>query len=235
MLLRINKFISNAGVASRRKAENLIRLGRVTVNGELCKSLSSKIDPKVDIVRIDGRQIFLDKKIYVLLNKPKGYMCSLKDPHYNQLVSELIDIDQRVYPVGRLDVDSEGLIILTNDGDMAYRLMHPKYQIEKTYIASIKGALSKEELNLFRNGIVIDERLTYPAKISLLKKKSTTSEYTIKIHEGRNRQIRKMFAYFNKEVFSLIRVAIGEIILGNLPMGEYRFLEEEEIEYLKSI
>ena len=237
--MRINKYIASCGVASRRKAEEIILQGRVKVNGNIVTELSFNIDEKNDLVEIDNKKIGLSEKyIYIVLNKPEGYITTVKDQFDRPSVLDLVtDIKERVYPIGRLDYETSGLLILTNDGDLTYKLTHPKHEVDKTYVALVKGQPTYEELKNFRDGLEIEDYKTAPAKIRVVdvNEEKNYSKCEIKIHEGRNRQVRKMCKAINHPVLRLRRIAMGEIRLKGLKVGEYRHLTKEEIEYLKCI
>ncbi|SHH47960.1 23S rRNA pseudouridine2605 synthase [Caloranaerobacter azorensis DSM 13643] len=235
--MRLQKYLAMCGIASRRKSEALILQGRVKVNGKVIDELGYKIDPDTDIVLFDNKRVIKKENyIYIALNKPEGYITTVKDQFNRPTVLDLVkNINERIYPVGRLDYDTSGLIFLTNDGDLTYRLTHPKHEVEKVYIAKIKGIPTEEELNKFRNGLKIDDYITSKAKIEVLKKYNNYSIVKITIHEGKNRQVRKMCEKINHPVISLKRVAIGKINLGNLKKGNWRYLSKKEIEYLKSL
>lgn len=235
--MRLQKFMAQCGVASRRKSEEIILDKRVKVNGLTVTELGFKVDPSKDIITVDGKLIKnKDRKVYIIMNKPKGYVTTVSDEYDRKTVLDLIkNIKERVYPVGRLDYDSSGLLILTNDGELAYRLTHPKHQVVKTYIATIKGKPDDEKLERFRHGIKIDGYITAEAEIEILNYVNEKSLIKVQIHEGRNRQIRKMCEAIGHPVVSLKRIAIGELELGTLKKGCWRFLNNEEIEYLKQI
>ena len=237
--MRINKYIASCGIASRRKAEEIILDRRVKVNGELVTELSFNIDEKKDVVEIDNKVISLSEKlVYIVLNKPEGYITTVKDQFDRPSVLDLVkDINERVYPIGRLDYETSGLLILTNDGDLTYKLTHPKHEVDKTYVALIKGEPTYEELKNFRDGLEIEDYKTAPAKIRIVDKNEEKNycKCEIKIHEGRNRQVRKMCKAINHPVLRLRRVAMGDIKLRGIKVGEYRHLTKEEVEYLKSI
>ncbi|KGG81387.1 pseudouridine synthase [Caloranaerobacter azorensis H53214] len=235
--MRLQKYLAMCGIASRRKSEALILQGRVKVNGKVIDELGYKIDPDTDIVLFDNKRVIKKENyIYIALNKPEGYITTVKDQFNRPTVLDLVkNVNERIYPVGRLDYDTSGLIFLTNDGDLTYRLTHPKHEVEKVYIAKIKGIPTEEELNKFRNGLKIDDYITSKAKIEVLKKYNNYSIVKITIHEGKNRQVRKMCEKINHPVISLKRVAIGKINLGNLKKGNWRYLSKKEIEYLKSL
>lgn len=235
--MRLQKYLAICGIASRRKSEQIILQGRVKVNGKVVNKLGVKIDPDKDIVLVDNKLIKLPKKyIYIAINKPEGYITSVKDQFNRPTVIDLIkEIKERVYPVGRLDYDTSGLLILTNDGDLTYKLTHPKHEIKKVYIAKIKGIPTERELEAFRKGLRIDNYITSKAEIEILSTNRSSSVVKIVIHEGKNRQIRKMCEKINHPVIKLKRVAIGKIKLGNLKKGSWRYLSKEEIEYLKKL
>lgn len=234
--MRLNKFLANCGVASRRKCDELIFNGKVKVNGEVVTHPGFNVDPENDKVEVEGEVVKLPEKIYIALNKPKGVLCSLKDDFGRTLITELIDgIEQRIYPVGRLDYNSEGLIILTNDGELANRLIHPRYKVSKKYHVLIKGKISQEELKKIEEGIELDGKKTLPAQCKILSQSEKTTLIEITIKEGRKRQIRRMFQALGYEVKRLRRVQFGPIKLGMLKPGEWRYLNENEIKRLKKL
>lgn len=226
--------MARSGVASRRKCEELIKSGHVSVNGRVVTDMGVKVDPDVDVVQVDGRVIKPSgKKVYIMLNKPVGYITSVKDQFGRPTVIDLVDYTQeRIYPVGRLDYDTSGLLILTNDGELAYKLTHPKHEVPKTYLAVLKGVPDEGDLEKFRSGLRIENYVTSPAEIKVLDVFKNSCQVEIKIHEGKNRQVRKMCESIGHPVVSLERTAIGEISLGDLKQGQWRFLSSEEIEYL---
>lgn len=236
-LIRLQKYIASCGIASRRKAEQLILQNKVMVNYKIVNELGFKIDPEKDVVCIDGEIIKpQDHKIYILLNKPVGYITSVKDQFNRPTVMELInDVEYRVFPVGRLDYDTSGLLLFTNDGDLANKITHPKHKIDKTYIADIVGIPDKASIDRLREGITIDNYKTSPAKVKILKIKGNITSIKITIHEGKNRQVRKMFDAIGHRVIKLKRIAIGNITLGKLKEGKWRYLNKKEVEYLKRI
>jgi 23S rRNA pseudouridine2605 synthase/23S rRNA pseudouridine2604 synthase len=228
--LRLQKFISNSGYCSRRKAEELILDNKVLVNNETAL-LGSKVDPEKDVVRVNGQKIELKQKnVYIMLNKPPGFVSSCKHKG-KKTVIDLIDVKERIYPIGRLDMYSRGLILLTNDGELHNRLSHPSYDHEKEYLVKTNIALTNEEIKLLSNGVVIDGRKT--RKLSIRRKKNDYLSFTLK--EGRNRQIRKMVETLNKKVVDLQRIRMSEIFLGNLKEGKWRYLDPDEIKKLKKI
>lgn len=233
--MRLQKYMAKSGVASRRKSEEIILSGRVKVNGKLVKELGSKIDPDKDRVMVDDRPIELESnKVYIILNKPSGYTTTLKDRYSDKKVIDLIDgIDERIYPVGRLDEDTEGLLLLTNDGDLTYKLTHPSYEVKKKYIAHVKGIPNDKELDRFEKGIELDGSLTAPAKVNILKVRNKNAVLEIEIHEGRNRQVRRMCEYINHPVIDLERVSLDGLSLDGLKRGNWRYLSDGEVEMLK--
>ena len=237
--MRINKYIALCGVASRRKAEELILAGRVTVNDEVMTELSYKVDEENDIVKVDDKLIKEENKlVYILLNKPEGYITTVKDQFDRPSVLDLVsDIKERVYPIGRLDYETSGLLLLTNDGDLTYKLTHPKHEVDKTYVARVKGKLTKEEIERFKTGLKIEDYTTAPAKLKVIKydEQRDSSLLEIKIHEGKNRQVRKMCKAINHPVLRLRRSAMGKIKIGDCEIGKYRDLTEDEIKYLKNL
>lgn len=235
-MMRLNKYISNAGYTSRRKADELIFNGSVKVNGIIVNEPGTQIDIENDSVEINNIKLFQrEKEIYIALNKPMKYISSVKDQFDRPSILDLVKVHERIYPVGRLDYDSSGLILLTNDGDLTYKLTHPKHDIYKTYLAKVEGTVEDIILERLRKGIYIDNYRTRPCKIEILHEYNNTTELEISIMEGRNRQIRKMFEKFNNRVIALKRISIGEIDLENLDLGKWRYLTAEEIKYLKEI
>lgn len=233
-LLRLQKYIAECGVASRRAAEEMITAGRVRVNKKTVTELGTKINPEKDKVFVDEKPIRADqKKYYIMLNKPIGYISSAKDQFERKTVTELVeDLDARLYPVGRLDYDSEGLLFLTNDGDFTYHLTHPGNGVKKKYQVGVKGFMDMETVKRLRRGVEIDGRMTAPARVELTKIHEDTTDLTFVIGEGRNRQIRKMCEAVGFEVVRLRRVAIGNVVLGKLPKGKWRHLTPGEIQLL---
>lgn len=233
MQVRLQKIISQAGVTSRRKAEDLIREGRVRINGKTVFELGTKADPDRDTIDVDGKRIEPKlPKISVLLNKPDGYITSLRDPEGRPTVKKLVDnIPVRLYPVGRLDYHTEGLLIMTNDGDLAQKIEHPTHALEKIYLAKVKGVPDENKINKLRSGIMLEGRRTLAAKIKVIEtRKNAWLEITIR--EGRQNQIRKMFEEIGHPVLKLKRVAIGAVRDDNLKPGEYRMLKPQEIKLL---
>ena len=231
---RLQKFIARCGIASRREAENIILSGRVKVNKKIVTELGTKIDEDNDKVFLDGERIQPEKKLYyIMLNKPKGYVTTVKDEFDRKTVLELVsDVDARLYPVGRLDFDSEGLLLLTNDGDFAYKMTHPTQHISKKYHAVVAGAADLGHVMKLREGVVIDGYLTKPAKVEIAETRERTTQLNITISEGKNRQIRRMCEAVGLSVIKLTRVSIGAVTLGNLPKGKWRHLTEAEVKLL---
>ncbi|WP_418789972.1 pseudouridine synthase [Phosphitispora sp. TUW77] len=231
---RLQKYLARAGVASRRSCEELIARGMVKVNGEIVTEMGVKIDPDNDKIQVRGKLITKpEKKVYLMLNKPKGYVTTLKDPQGRPKVTDLLTgIEQRVYPVGRLDFDTEGLLLLTNDGDVTYGLTHPKHELGKTYVVTVKGVPDRDKLNRFAKGLRLADGITAPAKVRLVRKKGNNGVLEITIYEGRNRQIRRMCETVGHPVLELKRVSMGFLRLDGLEEGKFRHLTKEEISKL---
>ena len=234
--MRLNKYIAAAGICSRRKADELIANGNVRINGAVMKEMGYNVADG-DTVQVNGRTISAaSKKVYVAVNKPLGYITSMDDDRDRATVAELVaDIPERLFPVGRLDYNTTGLLIMTNDGDLAYTLTHPKHEVWKTYIATVSGIISDNRIARLRKGVDIGGFVTSPAKVRVIKQMPRHAVVEISIHEGKNRQVRKMFAAVGNKVQELERVSIGDIRLGRLTSGHYRKLTREEIEYLRSL
>ncbi|MDO4545772.1 MAG: pseudouridine synthase [Bacillota bacterium] len=234
--MRLNKYIAAAGICSRRKADELIANGNVKINGAVMKEMGYDV-AEGDLVQVNGKEIAADeKKLYVAVNKPIGYITSMNDEQGRATVAELVkDIPERLFPVGRLDYNTSGLLIMTNDGQMSYTLAHPKHGVYKTYVARVAGVISDTKLAKLRKGVDIGGFVTAPARVKLVRQHPKSAIVEIQIREGKNRQVRKMFAAVGNKVQKLQRTAIGEIKLGRLMEGHYRKLTKEEIEYLKSL
>ncbi len=233
---RLQKVIAHAGVASRRKAEELIINGKVQVNGEVVTELGMKVDPDKSLISVDGKVIAIeDEKVTILLNKPSKVITSMEDPQGRTTVIDFIDVKQRVYPVGRLDYETEGLLLLTNDGELANRLMHPSYEIDKIYEVIVRGILSEDVLDRLRKGIQLDDGMTSPANVKWVEKKNRQTKVHITIHEGRNRQIRRMFEVVNFPVIQLKRIQYGFLTLKGTPKGKFRKLTKNEVCKLKQL
>lgn len=233
---RIQKVISNSGYASRRKAEELIKLKKVKVNGIVVNKLGTLVSGN-DLIEIDGNILKKDEKVYVLLNKPRGVVTTTKDDKHRKTVIDLIDIPTRIYPIGRLDYDTTGVLLLTNDGNLTNGLIHPSNNIDKVYIAKIKGIINSVDLKKLATGVIIDGRKTSKAKAKIKKidKKKQTSIVELTIHEGRNHQVKKMFETCGYEVLKLKREGFGFLTVNDLKPGEYRFLTIKEIKKLYSL
>lgn len=228
---RLQKYLAECGVASRRKAEMLIQEGQVSVDGAVVTEMGIKIDPTRQEVRFKGKPVRPKKKhTYILLNKPRGYVTTMSDPQGRPIVTSLIkNLKTRVFPVGRLDIDTEGALLLTDDGELANKILHPRHETSKTYEALVKGVINKETIRKLERGIDLEGRMTWPAKIVRISQLKTASRLTITIHEGRKRQVRKMFDAVGHPVISLKRLAYGKLQLGSLKKGAYRYLEPEEL------
>lgn len=234
--MRLNKYIAHAGICSRRKADELIANGNVKVNGLVMKEMGCDVSEH-DIVEVNGSVINArHKNVYVAVNKPLGYITSMDDDKGRATVGELVaDIPERLFPVGRLDYNTTGLLLMTNDGDLTYTLTHPKHEVYKTYVAKVAGVISDARLARLRKGVDIGGFVTSPAKVRLIKQMPRYAVVEISIKEGKNRQVRKMFAAVGNKVQELERTQIGQIRLGRLMEGHYRKLTRQEIEYLKSL
>ena len=230
---RLQKLIAQAGLCSRRAAEELISAGRVSVDGKIIRELGAKADPSKNKIRVDGKLLRFDTgKIYLLMNKPRGYVSTVHDERGRRTVLELLgeNFSERIWPVGRLDLNSEGLLLLTNDGELTNALIHPRFEVTKTYRAKISGIVTEEKLDKLRAGIELDDGPTAPAEIFLLEE----NFIEITIHEGRNRQVRRMFAAIGCDVKRLRRVKFAGLTLKNLRVGEFRALTADEVTALKS-
>lgn len=236
--VRLQKFLSNAGVCSRRKAEEYILAGKVRVNGKIVYELGMKIDPLQDHVLFNGKTVKLeDDNVYILLNKPIGYVTTVKEQFGRQTVIDLLKgVNQKVLPVGRLDMYTSGAIILTNDGDFIYRVTHPKYEIEKTYQVTVKGIVTNEDVDKLENGVQIENYISGKAKVKILKidEDKRISRIQITIHEGKNREVRKMCKAIGKNVIALHRSKIENIDVKKLKLGEWRYLSKAEVLTLKN-
>lgn len=234
--VRLQKFLAYNGIASRRKCEQIILENRVKVNGKLINTLGTKINPNEDVVEVDEKIIEKqNQKIYVLLNKPIGYVTTVKDQFKRDTVMDLLkDIKTRIVPVGRLDMYTSGALLLSNDGAFVNKITHPSHEIEKTYNVTVRGKITKEDMQKLESGVDIGDYVTKPAKTKILKidENKNISRFQIIIHEGKNRQIRRMCKAINKPVLALHRAAIGNISVKNLKMGQYRYLTNKEIEDL---
>jgi pseudouridine synthase len=235
--VRLNAFIARSGIASRREADRLIQQGRVSVNGEVVQAMGRRIDPAADRVEVDGRPVRADiVPTYVMLHKPPGYLVTMKDPRQRPTITRLLPVRSLgVVPVGRLDFESEGLLLLTNDGELGHRLMHPRYEVRKKYRVRVRGQPPEAALRRLAHGIVLDGRRTAPARIARLGGGAGASEMEVEIHEGRKREIRRMFAAVGHPVRSLKRIHFGNLSLGALRPGTWRHLKPKEVAGLKAL
>ena len=233
--MRLNKFMAEAGIGSRRACDRIIEEGRVSVNNKTVTLLGTDVDEHNDSIAVDNKRIKQKRYSYIMLHKPKGYVTTVRDEKGRKTVMELVNLDKRLYPVGRLDYDTEGLLLLTNDGELTFRLTHPKHEIFKTYIVRIEGQLANEELSVLKSGIEMDRRNTLPAIVNILKTDEKHQRIEISIREGKNRQVKRMFEAIGKTVIFLKRTKIGEISLGGLSRGKWRYLNEKELNYLKTL
>lgn len=235
--MRLQKYMAQCGIASRRKCEEMITAGRVAVNDIEIQKMGVDIQPEVDNITVDGKRIRPEvKKHYIIFNKPSGIVTTVHDQFGRKtIMSYFQDIPERIFPIGRLDYDSEGLLILTNDGELTYRLTHPKNQVKKTYIVKVKGIPTLDQLKIIQNGVILDRIKTAPADVKIMNNNENTSILEIQIHEGRNRQVRRMFELIGYSVINLRRSQIGSLSLGNLQPGEWRYLSDKEVHYLYSL
>ena len=235
--IRLQKFLANAGLASRRKCEELILQGKVSVNGKVVSELGTKINPEKDKVTVLGKDVENNSQefVYILLNKPIGVVTTAKDQFGRESVLDIVKVKERIVPVGRLDMYTSGALILTNDGDFVYKITHPKHEITKTYTVTLVGIVTEDEVEQLRNGVEIEDYVTRPAQVKILKidKEKNISRLEIIIHEGKNRQVRKMCEAVGKKVIALHRSKIGDIGVKDLKIGSWRYLKQNEIEKLK--
>lgn len=235
MEVRLQKYLADCGIASRRKCEELILQGKVEVNNKKVTELGTKINPQKDQVKYDGKIVEEENdKVYILLNKPIGYVTTVKDQFSRDTVLDLVKVNKRIVPVGRLDMYTSGALILTNDGEFVNKLTHPKNEITKTYNVTVVGVVTKEEVKQLEEGVIIDDYKTKPAKVKILKidEQKNLSRLQIVIHEGKNRQIRKMCEAIGKKVLALHRSKIGNIEVKNLKLGTWRYLTSKEVKML---
>jgi 23S rRNA pseudouridine2605 synthase len=231
---RLGRFLARAGRASRRRAEELIREGRVTLNGKRVLEPGVRVNPAKDAVRVDGKRMAASVPVYLMLHKPRGLLCTMEDPRGRPCVGDaLAEMKGRPFPVGRLDFDAEGLLLCTNDGDLAHRIIHPRYRVRKVYHVKIKGVPEKKVIDRLRTGVVLDGKKTAPAGVSFLKRGERNSWLRMSLYEGRNRQVKRMLETFGYQVLKLKRVALGPLALEGLPRGAYRRLRPDEIQKLQ--
>ena len=231
--MRLNKFLSSCGIASRRKCDEIILSGAVTVNGKVAKELGITVNEKKDKVFYEGKQLFFPSSfVYIKLNKPKGYTCSAKDEKGRKTIYDLVKTEERLFSIGRLDYETEGLIILTNDGDFSNKVAHPKYSIEKEYHVTIEGSIKESELAVLRKGVVVDGQRMPSARVEFLSSDEKYTKLSVVIDEGMNRQVRRMFEAIGKSIRLLKRVRIGKVKLGGVKRGDFRDLTDEELNSL---
>jgi 23S rRNA pseudouridine2605 synthase len=234
MQQRLQKILAKAGIASRRRAEELIKEGKVRVDGKVVTEMGTKVDPDAQDIECDGIHVAArEKKIYILLHKPAGFLSTVHDPQGRPIVTDLLpQVKERVYPVGRLDLDTEGALLLSNDGELAQKILHPSHEVNKTYVAKVKGKPNTKKLAALSRGITLEGRKTWPADIEVLQTEPQATTIKIIIHEGRKRQVRKMFDAVGHPVLQLKRTAYGQLELGDLRPGKYRFLSPEDIKMI---
>lgn len=237
MEVRLQKVIADSGLTSRRKAEDLIRVGRVAVNGRVVRELGTKVDPARDHVKVDGRHLKPQPPyVFLMLNKPKGVVSTLGDPSGRPTLQDLIKgVRLRVFPVGRLDFDSEGLILLTNHGEVGEALLHPRYHVPKTYLVKVKGVLTEAEIKSLRDGVDLDDGRSAPATVKKVTKAPQNSWLEITIHEGRKHQVKRMLDAVGHPVLKLTRVRFGPLALGDLPVGQFRYLTDREANAIRKL
>ncbi|MEN8189499.1 MAG: pseudouridine synthase [Thermodesulfobacteriota bacterium] len=231
-VVRLQKYLASCGIASRRKAEELIQEGRVSVDGKTVTSMGFKVDSARQKVHFDNKLVKPQAShTYILLNKPAGYVTTLSDPQNRRIVTELIgdEIKARLFPVGRLDLNTKGALILTDDGNLAQKIQHPSFEVKKSYQALVKGLVSRKKLDRLARGIVLDGRRTAPARLSIIQESRTTTLVRITIHEGKKRQVRKMFGAIGHPVIELTRIAYGSLYLDDLAEGSYRVLGDKDL------
>jgi len=237
MEVRLQKWLAQSGVASRRKAEEMILAGRVSVNGVVVTELGAKANPQKDKLAVDGNAVNpLQDKAYIMLHKPEGVVTTVTDPFERATIMDYVPASPRLYPVGRLDLNTSGLLLMTNDGDWAQKIAHPKNETKKVYVAIVRGAPAPESINSLRKGVVVDGKKTAPAQVKLLDKlQKSETKLQITIHEGRNRQVRKMCEAIGHRVVSLMRIEVGGLKLGDLEKGKWRHLTKREIADLRKL
>ena len=235
MQIRLNKFLAQAGVASRREVDKMIAEGRIKVNGQVVQVLGYKIDDEKDRVEVDGRRVEREEGlVYLMLNKPQGYLVTLKDNFQRPTIQQLLpSLKQRIFPVGRLDYDSSGLLLMMNDGELAYRLTHPRFKVPKVYLAKVMGEPDPSDLARLEKGIYLDGKKTAPAQIAQVKSDPKKSLFKIEIFEGRKREVKRMFQAIGHKVLHLQRIGFGSLRLGSLKAGKWRYLTRKEIDTLK--
>jgi len=234
--LRIAKYLAQAGIASRRQAEVLIAQGRVKLNGSVVTDLTTPVEPQSDRIEFDNRLVMVEEPVYIMLYKPSGFICTVNDPQGRATVLELVKtVKQRIYPVGRLDYDTEGLLLLTNDGQFTNLIIHPRYKIDKKYEACVQGYINDTELKLLRAGVTLEDGLTAPAQVHVKKRDEHSSIIEMTIHEGRKRQVKRMCKAVGHPVIRLKRTALEFLTLEGLIPGQYRYLQRSEVNQLQAI
>jgi len=234
---RLQKILAEAGVASRRHSADIIRQGRVEVDGVVVREPGARVDPARAEIRVDGKRIVTDEtKVYLLLNKPAGYLCTARDPQGRPTVLDLVPHHgHRLFPVGRLDLDTEGLLLLTNDGEAAFALTHPRFEVPKTYVATVQGVPDEAALAALRRGVRLGDVVTAPARVRVLRRESGSAVLEVEIHEGKKREVRNMLAAVGHPVVHLIRTRLGMLSLGNLRRGAWRHLTPEEVRWVRGV
>lgn len=234
--MRLQKFLARAGAASRRGSENLMTAGRVRVNGEVVSELGSKVDPRVDVVTVDGIEVRLENApVTLMLNKPAGVLTTMSDPHGRPTVAELVPCSQYpgLFPIGRLDFDTTGLLLFSTDGELGNLLLHPRHHVDKTYLAHVDGVMQESEANMLREGVLLDDGPTREARVEIVQAKAGETDVRITIHEGRKRQVKRMCSHVGHPVLRLHREQFGPLALGDLPEGVWRLLTEREVAQLR--
>ena len=234
--MRLAKFLAQTGIASRRQAEELIGQSRVKVNGSVVTDLTTPVEPQSDRIEFDNRLVRVEEAVYILLYKPSGFICTMNDPQGRPTILELVKtVKERIYPVGRLDFDTEGLLLLTNDGEFTNLIIHPRYKIDKKYEACVKGYIQDTDLDILRVGVNLEDGKTSPAQVQLLKRDETMSIIELTIHEGRKRQVKRMCKAVGHPVTRLKRTTLGFLTLVGLTPGQYRYLLPHEVNRLKAM
>ncbi len=237
MEIRLQKVIADSGLSSRRKAEELILQGRVTVNGAIVRELGTKVNPEKDHVKVDGRHLKRQPpQIFLMLNKPKGFMSTMSDPEGRPTIADLLaGVKARVFPVGRLDFDSEGLMLLTNHGELAQALLHPRFHVPKTYLVKVKGVLTDDQIAQLERGVRLEDGMTSPATVKKVRKADANSWIELTIHEGRKHQVKRMCEFVGHPVLKLVRVRMGPLTLHGIELGQYRYLTDREANALRDV
>ena len=234
-MIRLHKYLAQCGVASRRKAEEYIVEGRVCVNTKAA-AVGENVDPVNDVVTFDGKEVLPNEKVYVVLNKPRGVVTTVKDTHGRNTVIDYMDgVKARVFPVGRLDLDVGGTLILTNDGELAHRLMHPSFKISKVYVAWVDGSMTEKIANKLEKGVELEDGITAPAEVSIVKKGREATRVKLVLREGRKREVKRMLAAVGHPVRKLTRISVGGIEVNKLRPGKWRYLEESEVKQLRQL